>query len=341
MKKLLFVVLFAAFIISFIIPAFAQAQIFSRNLFFGLSQDQDVVKLQDFLRARGFFDYPISTGNYFTLTLQAVKKFQQTYNIFPQVGYFGPKSRAVANSLVTSENISFYTYPPTTAYGSPLSAPGTVFTSPHKGKIFISYASGYSDDPKYETITLENRTENEKINVTGLVLESSRGGRFVIPKGHELPRILGDTGQDFIILKPRERVIITAGRQSENMDFRTNICIGYLTELSDFTPAIYGYCPRPDTIDFLSLSDRCLDIIDSTPYCRKVDPGLSLDSNCSQFVNQHLSYAGCVNDFRSRPDFFGSEWYVWMQRGEKFLRSTHDAVILKDQQEREVDRYVY
>jgi len=59
-----------------------------------MRQDPDVVVLQDFLRSRGFFDYSVSTGNYFTVTLQAVKKFQQTYNIFPLAGYFGSKSFA-------------------------------------------------------------------------------------------------------------------------------------------------------------------------------------------------------------------------------------------------------
>ena len=324
-------------------PLWAGAQVFNRDLFFGMRQDSDVVVLQDFLRSRGFFNYPVSTGNYFTVTLQAVKKFQQTYNIFPLAGYFGSKSRAVANNLAVSENGSYsYLQPPLAAgYSLPPSASGAVWTSPYKGKIFISYASGYSDDPKYETITLENRAENENINITGLVLESSRGGRFTIPKGHDIPGLTGDIGRDFIILKPRDRAIITAGRQSERMDFRTNLCVGYLAELSDFTPSVYSYCPRPDTVGLLSLSDRCLNIIDSTSYCRKVDPGLALDSNCSQYVNQHLSYAGCVKDFRSRADFFGSEWFIWMQRGEEFLRNVRDEVILKDGQEREIDRYSY
>lgn len=331
----------------FTVPVLVRAQVFNRDLFLGLRQDPEVVVLQNFLRTRGFFDYPVSTGNYFTVTLLAVKKFQQAYNIFPLAGYFGPKSRAVANNLAVSEGGLYPQPPPAAGYSLPpssSSASGAVLVSPYssyKGKIFISYASGYSDDPKYETVTLENRTENESINITGLILESSRGGRFVIPKGHDLPGLSGDIGRDFIILKPRERAIITAGRQSENMNFRTNLCVGYLAELNDFTPAIYSYCPRPETTGLLSLSDRCLDIIDSTSFCRQVDSSLTLDSNCSQYVNQHLSYAGCVNDFRSRSDFFGSEWYIWMQRGEQFLRNAHDEVILKDGQESEVDRYSY
>lgn len=324
------------FLLLLFLPWFVQAQVFTRDLFFGLRSDSDVVRLQDFLRSHGYFDYPISTGNFFTATTQAVKKFQQANGIAPLGGYFGPRSRAAANQLIASGG-ALAPLPS----GTVGLKPSVVTTSPYKGKIGISYASGYSDTPEYESITLENRTEKENLNITGLVLESTRGGRFVIPNGHELPGLSGDIGRDPIVLKPRERAIITVGRQSERMDFRTNLCVGYFSEFSNFIPSIYSSCPRTDTRNLISLSDRCLRVVESTSYCRKVDQNLLLDSDCSQYVNQHLSYAGCVNDFRSRPDFFGSEWYIWMQRREEFLRNTHDIVILKDAQEREVDRYGY
>lgn len=331
MVKLLSLILLFLFL-----PLLVGAQTFTRDLYFGMRGDSDVVKMQNFLRSQGYFDYPVSTGNFFTVTLQAVKKFQQANGITPLGGYFGVRSRAAAHQLISSGRV-----PAPPLSGTSGAGPSISTTSPLKGKIAISYASGYSDTPEYESITLENRTEKEKINITGLVLESVRGGRFVVPNGHELPGLSGDIGRDPIVLKPRERAIITAGRQSERMDFRTNLCVGYFSEFSSFTPSIYSSCPRPDTRSLTSLSDRCLRIIESTSSCRKVDQNLLLDSNCSQYVNQHLSYAGCVNDFRSRADFFGSEWYIWMQRREEFLRNIHDTVILKDAQEREVDRYGY
>lgn len=324
-------------LVFFLLPWSVKAQLFTRDLYFGLRNDSDVVRLQEFLRTRGFFNYPVATGNYFTVTMQAVKGFQRVNGITPLGGYFGPKSRALVNQILASGVIS-----------GPLSSgttvgikPSMATTSPYKGKIVISYASGYSNIPEYESITLENRTEKEKINITGFVLESSRGGRFIVPNGYELPGLSGDIARDPIVLKPRERAIITAGRQGERLNFRTNLCVGYLSELSSFTPSIYSFCPRQDTRSLLSLSDRCLRVVESTPHCRKVDQNLLLDSNCSQYVNQHLSYAGCVNDFRSRSDFFGSEWYIWMQRREEFLRDIRDMVILKDIQEKEVDRYSY
>lgn len=70
---------------------------FNRNLFYGLTNDPDVRRLQTFLSARGLFSGPI-TGGFFSLTQTAVKRFQASQNI-QQTGYFGPLSRASANKL--------------------------------------------------------------------------------------------------------------------------------------------------------------------------------------------------------------------------------------------------
>lgn len=72
--------------------------IFNRNLYFGLRKDSDVTDLQEFLTDQGYYAGPI-TGNYFLLTVQAVKKFQSVNGINP-TGYFGFLSRAVANKIV-------------------------------------------------------------------------------------------------------------------------------------------------------------------------------------------------------------------------------------------------
>ena len=70
---------------------------FDRDLFYGLRTDAEVIRLQDFLRGKGFFTAQ-STGNFFDLTRGAVQQFQAVYNI-PATGYFGPLSRARANTL--------------------------------------------------------------------------------------------------------------------------------------------------------------------------------------------------------------------------------------------------
>jgi peptidoglycan hydrolase-like protein with peptidoglycan-binding domain len=74
------------------------AEQFNRDLSFGLQQDSDVTKLQEFLSDEGLYSGPI-TGNFFSLTLKAVKAFQSREGIMPAAGYFGPKTRTRASEL--------------------------------------------------------------------------------------------------------------------------------------------------------------------------------------------------------------------------------------------------
>lgn len=78
--------------------------VFTRDLTIG-STGLDVTALQKYLNANGFpvaAAGPGSPGNetnYFgTLTQKAVAKFQTAHGITPNVGYFGPKTRAVINN---------------------------------------------------------------------------------------------------------------------------------------------------------------------------------------------------------------------------------------------------
>jgi VCBS repeat-containing protein len=79
---------------------------FSRDLSFGFQQDLDVTKLQEFLSDEGLYSGPI-TGNFFSLTLKAVKAFQSREGIMPAAGYFGPKTMVRANTLLGAQVQAF------------------------------------------------------------------------------------------------------------------------------------------------------------------------------------------------------------------------------------------
>jgi peptidoglycan hydrolase-like protein with peptidoglycan-binding domain len=72
-------------------------QPFERDLYFGLINDSEVQRLQEFLINRGYLNITQATGNYYTLTLAAVKAFQRAKGITPVSGYFGPKTRQAVN----------------------------------------------------------------------------------------------------------------------------------------------------------------------------------------------------------------------------------------------------
>jgi len=70
---------------------------FTRNLRFGMENDQDVTALQNSLTRDGVYGGPI-TGNFLNLTRAAVKEFQKKHGI-EQTGFVGPLTRAQLNLL--------------------------------------------------------------------------------------------------------------------------------------------------------------------------------------------------------------------------------------------------
>ena len=84
------------------LPLFSFAQTFDRDLYFGLRNDSDVAKLQELLTSEGLYSGPI-TGNFFSLTLEGLKRFQTREGISPVAGYFGPKTKARANEILASQ----------------------------------------------------------------------------------------------------------------------------------------------------------------------------------------------------------------------------------------------
>ena len=72
---------------------------FQADLYFGMIDNADVRCLQQFLKNQGNAIYPqgLITGNFFSLTQAAVKRYQAQKGII-QTGYFGPLTRAAANA---------------------------------------------------------------------------------------------------------------------------------------------------------------------------------------------------------------------------------------------------
>jgi hypothetical protein len=308
---------------------------FNRNLYYGLRNDSDVSRLQDMLRKLGFFSLPDSSGNYFGVTVDAVRKFQTANNISPTSGYFGAKTRVEANRL--SGSLSTETTPVFVpgAKERALSATSTLWA-----KIKISNKS-ISDKPESEYLNLENvSTTSEKISITGFKLVNSNGEQFTIPKGHS---ILGSNpvASDDILLSQYDTVKIIIGRQERRLDFRQNICEGYIDQFSNFNGHISHSCPKPDIAGQLNLPDHCIRIFEANQSCRTVDLSKIQIPECTAFAEAHYNYQGCVKDFGSRSNFYSRNWLIWMQRPTTFLRKIHDKVTLYDSMGKIVSIYEY
>jgi hypothetical protein len=70
---------------------------FLKDLYYGLKNDPEVKRLQEFLISKGYLENDSNTGNYYGLTREAVKKFQADHNITPLNGRFGSKTRGAVN----------------------------------------------------------------------------------------------------------------------------------------------------------------------------------------------------------------------------------------------------
>lgn len=88
----------------------ASCERIAQNLYFGMRDDPQVRCLQEFLKNQGPAIYPegITNGNFFTLTQQAVIRFQEKYadEILAPVGltsgsgFVGVSTRAKINQLL-------------------------------------------------------------------------------------------------------------------------------------------------------------------------------------------------------------------------------------------------
>ena len=67
----------------------------------------DVSILQQFLITAGVYPEALVTGYFGFLTESALRRFQQTQNILPASGYFGPVSKRRMLNLVRLDSISF------------------------------------------------------------------------------------------------------------------------------------------------------------------------------------------------------------------------------------------
>jgi len=95
MKKLILVSLSLLFI-----PLMVGASI-DTNLYYGLQNNSDVRELQELLIDKGFLT-GTATGNFYSLTLKAVKAYQASEGII-QTGYVGTLTRTVINNDLSAQ----------------------------------------------------------------------------------------------------------------------------------------------------------------------------------------------------------------------------------------------
>lgn len=103
MKKIGGFITLFILIFSLVSPVLA-ADLFEKDLKYGMANNNDVKQLQDFLYNEGFYKGPVS-GNFYSLTQLAVKKYQAANKIKPVNGILNKITRDKVNTvLLAKEN---------------------------------------------------------------------------------------------------------------------------------------------------------------------------------------------------------------------------------------------
>jgi len=212
-----------------------------------------------------------------------------------------------------------------------------VLESTHKDEISLSvgYASRQTDPQKEYIEITASRNNLNPLMITEWTVEGKNGLDIKIGKGTYLP-LLGQVSiQDNIFLHPGEKAIIMTGESPIGTSFRLNQCTGYFEQFQDFIPSLPKKCPYLEDEEIPNehgFNDSCLDYIDRLPNCKiQLTVPTTLNPICQKFIKNTLTYPSCVNLHKNDPDFYGSEWRIYLNRSEELWKSKRETIILRDE----------
>ena len=226
--------------------------------------------------------------------------------------------------------------------------------SPLKGKVRIAdvHRSGISPHEEYVTIRyggglfgFSQSSGEPPVDVTGWRV-ASRRTIGTIPRAYNIPEI--DSVEQDVMLPPGGELIVVTGTPSYQSNFRENNCVGYLNEFHSFTPSLSNSCAdaNPDRGRLLNrgFNGACIETIEDVATCRMPKGPFQagvIGRECIDYLNQNLSYAGCVKNFRDRGNFLGNAWRVSLKLSAKMFDPLHDRAVLRDQNGLLVDEFEY
>ena len=222
---------------------------------------------------------------------------------------------------------------------------GTV--SPFKDQVRIGSGSGGpgATDLAREYVTMRATSDAESVNVTGWQIMSMKTGASVtIPQAQIIAQQAGSSN---IILNSGQEVIVSTGRSLVGASFRDNACTGYLAQGRTFTPSLRTSCPAPldELGDFFegdaSSYNECRETVRSFQRCTAPSIPRGTSSRCRNFIEDRLSYAGCVRVHKNDAEFYADTWRVYVDRSKELWRTDNETLRLVDREGRTVDVYTY
>lgn len=218
----------------------------------------------------------------------------------------------------------------------------------------------YEKSSNKEYVTIEvSRGNSVPVNITGWRLVDKAGHSATIQTGQKVLRLDGSYEPAVpLMLEPGARATVVTGWPpgsmpvSARVNFQTTLCTGYLNEGYGqlLYPRLPEQCPDPEKeAGINSLSETCYRFVRSLRRCHEpefkrrdgvdyTDNNPNLDNRCRQFLAAHYNYNACVQIHRQDPDFFGTEWRIYLKQDRELWTERQETVSLYDNQNKLVDQ---
>jgi len=217
--------------------------------------------------------------------------------------------------------------------------------SSYKDQIIIRASAVATTNPQQEYITIRANYDNKNpINITGWVLKNNNNEVATIGQGSYLPYSARINTTEDIILKPGNEAVIVTGKSPIGTNFQINTCVEYFNQFQNFIPKLTSQCPYTSSVPGLyNLNDnQCIDYIESLPRCQmQTNMPWYLQNECRQFINEHLNYNGCVNDYKNKKDFYSGDWRIYLGKSTDFWKDRRGSITIFDAMGNLVERVSY
>lgn len=212
--------------------------------------------------------------------------------------------------------------------------PPSLSDSSLQDKISLYQGGAARNEPDQEYVELAAFYSNkEKVLITGLSLENSKGVRVTIGNGANLPYAGQANFEEPIWLDPGGRVYLITGQSPIGASFRTNLCAGYFAEFKKFEPRLFEECPRPENEpEGKTFEQACANFLQSVSTCRQPQGNpVGVTEECRNYVSSKINYKTCVDNHKPDDNFYKREWYVYFGRPQELWKDRGETIKLYDQ----------
>ena len=210
-----------------------------------------------------------------------------------------------------------------------------------------SGATNKDEDAEYVVLSVSPLAPSS-VSTAGWKLVSQKTGKGAgFPQGAETPKSGRVNALSAITLKPGDTATILSGRSPVGVSFRENKCTGYFEERQDFKPSLAMSCPTPNQeytarYDEDDEDDECASFVRSIPYCStETDIPSNVSGSCERFVEEVLTYNGCLEAHEDDPGFYSNAWRVFLGSNDELWRQKDETILLLDAQGKTIDAFSY